>query len=768
MQTTCRAAIVASVWASLAWASEGPPPILNPYRAASANGEWVLHVNPTDLLGRGPADYRMEHEGRVAWSNSLPFTLWEAAIAQDGRVAGYAYTHGWRGFSTDGHKAGMGQFIVALLAPSGAVLRQHTVPREASRWLHTPPDPLATGLRIDEKRRHFTVRTADPDIRRRREKLTSYGLRNGRKLDAVWRSRQPLPERKPPAEPWIEWSNLTVEALAVTPLAVATGMPSSLRALESFDFDGDGNIAALRWERPASPVLVMMDEVGSILREVSLPFPTFTNHPAVAGPEYVGGGRFVVTLSERAISGRVEVAWADVATGAATSRPVNVPSIKALAGFPDGRFAALTVAWRPYSMVDDLHLFDADGRPLWSLENSAGYGGQPEELLSPEDIARDGTNIVVLDKIRHTLQSFSPLGRLARSIDLDDVWPIKPRYPTDISSDRQGGFIVHDFGASNTFVRIDADGRLQARSLPRHPDGTPFRVYDGIKRSPQGDLWTCDGHTLLRLDESGVVTRVLGPALDALRLDTPGYTFVDARGRAYVADERTRAVHIFEPKGALAGVCAPGQQDLSDLSRVGAISVTCGGDIFIALGYGKDRVRFDREGRRIGPVKIDVDRFGQSWHFAPTGDLCWVSTSHDVFLVQGLTQIVCAIRRRADGRWLEYPDTVAHAPDGSAAILSRSQSNELFAVICDPGGTPRVDVPLPSAWRWGARLLFDGDRLFVRWEHGLFRFARNGTPEGWWSLPEGARWDGPFLDGQTGDLLFVDRDGWFVRSFRCP
>jgi DNA-binding beta-propeller fold protein YncE len=765
-----RAVMLACLFAvaSAGLAMEGPPPILDPYTVTSPSGGWTLHVNPTDLLGRGPAGYRMERRGELTWTNQLPFTLWEAVVADDGRVAGYAYTHGWRGFSQAGYKAGPGDYVVALLAPDGGIVRQHTEPRRESLYLHTPPDPLALGIALDARQRHFTIRETDPDVNRNRERRTSYSLRNGRRIEATWHSRGPRPARQPAAGAPLAWSNMALQALAVMPLALPARETPALRALRGFDCDETGRIAALRWEPPATPVLVVADEAGTVLREIPLPFPDLTNQPDTAGPAYVGGGRFVVALSERTVSGSVALAWADAATGATTSRAMRVPSITALAGFTDGRCAALTVEWRRHSMVDDLHLLDADGDILWSLHNDAGYGGRPEELLSPEDIARDGTNIVVLDNIRHTLQTFSPGGRLVRAIDLDDVWPRKPNYPTDLAPDRDGGFIVFDFNASNTLVRIDADGRIRSECLPRHPDGTPFRVRDGIKRSPRGDLWTCDGHTLLGLDESGVVTRVLGPPLQTASLATPGHVTMDRNGRTYVADQRTRAVHVFGPDGSAVGRCEPEAADLKDINGVGAIATAPDGAVYVALGSPLGRIHFDHDLHRVGPVKIDVESIGQSWHFAPTGDLCWVSTYHDVFLVQGLTQVVRTISRRTDGKWMAYPGPVSVAPDGTAAISCRNQNNELTVVICEPDGTPRADIPLPAAWVWGARPLFDGSRLFVRWQDELFRFGLDGTPEGRWPLPDGARWEGPFLDGPTGDLLFVDREGWLVRRFRCP
>jgi len=84
-------------------AMEGPPPILNLTTYASVSGEYTLSVNPTDLHGRGHADYRFAEQREGLWTNRLPFTLWEAGIANSGHIGGYAYSHGWRGFSEEGY-----------------------------------------------------------------------------------------------------------------------------------------------------------------------------------------------------------------------------------------------------------------------------------------------------------------------------------------------------------------------------------------------------------------------------------------------------------------------------------------------------------------------------------------------------------------------------------------------------------------------------------------------------------------------------------------
>ena len=151
-------------------------------------------------------------------------------------------------------------------------------------------------------------------------------------------------------------------------------------------------------------------------------------------------------------------------------------AITALAGFPDGRFAALIYHRVKYTAVHGLSLFDAQGKPLWQKEES-GYAGKPEELLSPEDITRYGDDsIAVLDNIRHTVQLFDTKGAFLRSIDLNKTWKREPSYPTHIVEDSKGGFAVYDFNAEFPLVRMDAKGQIQSQFAPKFSDGRPVKV----------------------------------------------------------------------------------------------------------------------------------------------------------------------------------------------------------------------------------------------------------------------------------------------------
>lgn len=141
-----------------AMGSERQPPVLNPKTYRSPSGEYELKVVPSDMHGRFHASYRVSKKGVEFWADRLPFTLWDAGITDSGVVAGYGYTHGWRGYGKGGIRDGPGDFVVAIISADGKVRLQEVTKRTHSRQLHAPPDPLAAGMIIDHANDRMLVR----------------------------------------------------------------------------------------------------------------------------------------------------------------------------------------------------------------------------------------------------------------------------------------------------------------------------------------------------------------------------------------------------------------------------------------------------------------------------------------------------------------------------------------------------------------------------------------------------------------------------------
>lgn len=175
-------------FAAAARASEGPPPVLNPKTYLSPSGEYRLHVDPSTMYGQGKATYRLERGGQVVWEGERPFTLWDGGVTDDGLVAGYGYSHGWRGFPTEACRKELsradwdGDFRVVILDGKGKPRLDAAEKRESSRFMHTAPNPLAEGMFVDGENDRLVVRVADPDLNRRTATWRVYRLSDGKRL----------------------------------------------------------------------------------------------------------------------------------------------------------------------------------------------------------------------------------------------------------------------------------------------------------------------------------------------------------------------------------------------------------------------------------------------------------------------------------------------------------------------------------------------------------------------------------------------------------
>jgi hypothetical protein len=192
---------------AMSLAMYGFQPDLPPKTYRSPSGELTLFVDPSQRSGAGEARYELERKGALVWAGARPFTLWDAAVADDGTVAGYGYSHGYnRPFEQ------AGDFLVVILDPSGAPRLVEKTPREASGRLHTMADPKARGLFLDAPNDRLVVRVVDPDASGG-ETWWTYRLGTGAPLE-----RSAPGERMPDAPPsyWI----VAARPVAGTPLTL--------------------------------------------------------------------------------------------------------------------------------------------------------------------------------------------------------------------------------------------------------------------------------------------------------------------------------------------------------------------------------------------------------------------------------------------------------------------------------------------------------------------------------------------------------------------
>ena len=143
------------------------PDTVNPKFYTSPSEEYKIHVDPSDIYGRNEAAYRLTKNGAEVWSKTLPITVLEATVTDEGVLAGYGYSNGTDGFGTDDADRTLGTFNVLIVDSTGEIRCNDSKARESSRFLHTQPNPLARGVIGDSGNDRFVVRVADPDVKSR-------------------------------------------------------------------------------------------------------------------------------------------------------------------------------------------------------------------------------------------------------------------------------------------------------------------------------------------------------------------------------------------------------------------------------------------------------------------------------------------------------------------------------------------------------------------------------------------------------------------------
>jgi len=178
----CIAALGLLATTSVNQASEGPPPVRHITTYRSPSGEYALTVDPTRLHGGGPCKCRVERDNKLVWEKQIEFTFWEAAITNEGLVAGYGYTAGWRGFDDDRKE---GDFVVAILGADGSTRFNDHRARAYTGAMHSPPEPTARGCFLDQLNKRFVVRFSPTSSNEQSERWEVYDLANAKRIETA-------------------------------------------------------------------------------------------------------------------------------------------------------------------------------------------------------------------------------------------------------------------------------------------------------------------------------------------------------------------------------------------------------------------------------------------------------------------------------------------------------------------------------------------------------------------------------------------------------
>jgi len=232
-----------------------------------------------------------------------------------------------------------------------------------------------------------------------------------------------------------------------------------------------------------------------------------------------------------------------------------------------------------------------------------------------------------------------------------------------------------------------------------------------MRVSPSGSLWTCDGHSIMKLDDAGKVVRILGAKPDATQLGKIAAITIDKHGKIYAADSRTGAIHVFEKDGTARHICQTLPSDVSKELWNPTLAVNDTGNVYICIGKytGEKYLHFSPNGKRMGQVRFRTDK----WSFQPeTGN--GLAVDHRVaFLIDKDDQVLQTINRSHDENWLELVGDVAFAPDGSFVIAAmQASSNGNSITVYDKTARPKKTLKLPNDTNF-PNLAFDGTNLVV-------------------------------------------------------
>lgn len=746
--------------------SQGLPAVLQPTDYASPSGEFVLFVDPTHRLGSGRAHSTMSRDGALVWATELPFTFWRAVVADNGWVAGYAYTSG-----------GMreGELQVASLSPAGEIVLNEVTPRQQSRVIHGGPDPYVVDLYLGSGSARFVVRVRDSHNPGREESWT-YPLSGPERLTDA-----PRVERiEPPSSRWhTRMDSLPgdLPRLELTPISStvlgdgASAQPSAGKILQ-FGLEGGGRMRIVRATQEKNVFTVATTSRQGVVRREVLFGPIGTEDMNLKWWP-LAHGRWLVTET-RFGAGEASSAWfADEATGDVTPLTTSWPcAFDSVAAVPDGGFVALVTFRRKFTSSNALYRVDDEGLVWWKI----GEDNKDEaKLFSPEEVAvtPDG-HVAVVDNIRDRIQLFDLAGSYLGKLELAEILPAEPNYPTGLTVDPTGALLLHDFNGEFPLYRIHEDGEVVAALEITPPEGRPLgRMHNRARIAPDGSMWTTDGNALLRVDETGAIDRTVGelPALEALGAMGPAR--IDRTGRILIQDRETGVLHVFDGAGQRLFFARPAPGDFDSQSSISKIFVDLDGAFFVQSSMGRRGViEFSADGERIAPVELGSIDLA----FSPDGSRWLGVNSFDHVGVRRVTgdETLAFIERAPSGRWFAFSGIADFATDSTGELVvlhtprSRRSPPNFDSGLSFYGsdGASKGWIPLSGSRlavsdRWVVVWDFAGTVLLVRRADEvvsrLTPFDRQGNRH--WQF-------GFSADGD--ELWAIDSDGPTLHKFALP
>ena len=536
---------------------------------------------------------------------------------------------------------------------------------------------------------------------------------------------------------------ITLRHLGTIKLQADDPPPSPIRDIVDFDIDDRGRIGFYRAATIESAWFVLVGATGEVLREI--PFAdgklTSITLPMI---RWAGGERWLAFGHDESRNEKTFV-WSIDSQAGALGLPAEIsrPRPDSIAGDRRGGFVVYRTITTP--TVDGINLFrfgeilafDSSGRERWRFTGSEDHRDRSLPFAASITVTTDGT-IVLLDQNDHNLSFFSLDGEFLGTAQSGLMHSCIP-HDTQAFADRDGGLIVYNQftqgpvrrlappdvvreppaeGAAETlwpFTRFQRPfpGEISRPVRPHLADGRPLGMWAGARCDPDGHLWTCDGETFYRLDDTGVVDRIVGDNQFDGRLRSIGGHTVGLDGRIYLANARTGDIHVFDAQGRLIHVLRPGP---TEFPEAGSLALGPDGSVYERL-HDAQFLEFSADGARRGVRDLGPRAAEGKTLFQPDGERLWLVQDQRIYLANTSGgKLLQTISQRPDGSEIRRIYGSAAGPDGALAYIS-GPSTEVrggnHAInLCSSEGLPIRTVELPI--EYVSDPTFDGRHVVFR------------------------------------------------------
>jgi hypothetical protein len=685
--------------------AQGDAEHIDPQTWKSQNGEWVLHMDPTNPQGEGKASYHLTGSRKAGWSATLDWTLRDARVSNAGAVIGYAYDSGYMGWG--------GNLVAIVIDPDGIVLASDEHKRDGPAMAIDPPppgEPRGNGVILDEDGDRGIVRaTVNVSGRGNPSVWWVYHLSNG-KLISEFNPPQP-------ASGDLKFSReIAAELVPGTGLVLVHWY---VYGSESARFDLLDREGKSVWSKDIEGEYA---HLGDRWRWWSL-FEDRVRQIEVSPSAFTIASYSLKKRLSFGVEHKVDGAWSVDEKGAVDGEPSSSPRRPT-----EWEPRALTLEMRgeitlgtpsgptPISGITDLHM-DGMGRMGWV--RWADNNGSVRFVL----VNQDGTVLhdLPLDIPKHEHGSLPTAAWLK-----DDRWIVAQ------------SVYAADGGATGEAFFLDTEAN-KLTPLPQ------FEAGSLVHLSATGDggfvcLSSLSGNYTIRQQ----VVRYDAEGKPQSGKTTPGYGQGDMISDVCVLTDGSVA-ELVDPPGAVVKVYRPGV----DAPEVWKLTSEMGGG-FIYVAH----IRPDKDGGLIvhesseRPVLYRFDKNQKLWQtlrvrgpndesfrlydalaVAPDGHV-WVSDHMRLFRLDDTGKADKALGGPPEGSMAE-PVALTFDKDGAIYALEKGTA---CVHIFEPDGKPRrvlrplpTDVPTQDALAW-IQVSDDGKiRYRMTWEGRVMVFAADGT-----------------------------------------